>query len=105
MGRRGVVPAIFYGGLVFFAITSTILPFGFAGDSLKLLDFTPLGLVNSPCPGFEGLLVNLKWQEDGLLVFGLVLSAAIPWLLTALFLKPGQSEKQADSGDEMQEAG
>ena len=52
----------------------------------------------------ESFRVPLRDTLDGLLVLGLVLSAAMPWLLTGLFLRPG-GPRSSDDIDHMQEAG
>jgi hypothetical protein len=88
MGRRGVMDMLFYACLVFFALASTFLPFFYAGAIGGIVNFTPTGVVEGPLPGFDSLLIGSPLQEVWTLILGLLLSAGIPWLLVALFLKP-----------------
>jgi hypothetical protein len=56
-----------------------------------------LGLLRSPFPGFEMLMLSAIpsiFSGDPLaasILLGLLLSSGVPWLLTAMFLKPGKT--------------
>lgn len=87
LGQRGVPEALGYTLLVSLALTLTLLPF-FAGTSgAGSFTFSALGVVCTPVPSFEQLLAGFSFGEDWLLVFGLLLSAGIPWLLAGWFLR------------------
>ena len=88
MGRRSVQDAVLYTLLVFFALASTFLPFFFTGTGGELVSISPVGVVTGPLPGFDSLLIGSALGEVWTLILGLLLSAGIPWLLVALFLKP-----------------
>ena len=88
MGRRGFGDMLAYGALVFFALASTFLPFFYSGAMDRLVDLTPSGIVTGPLPGFDSLLIGSRIEDVWTLILGLLLSAGIPWVLVALFLKP-----------------
>jgi len=57
------------------------------------MELSPLAMLHTPLPGFETLLTYIALDWDWIsLVGGLVLSAGLPWLLAAWFLKPTQAE-------------
>ncbi|MBN2082847.1 hypothetical protein JW859_11675 [bacterium] len=93
MGRRGPAEFATYTAICVLAIIATILPF-FAGQPIShLVELSPLAMLHTPLPGFETLLTYIALDWDWIsLVGGLVLSAGVPWLLTAWFLKPAQAE-------------
>jgi hypothetical protein len=101
MGRRGIVDIILYGLLAGAAMIATVTPFMVGQPENNMFNFDPLGLVWTPFPGFEALMI-VPWQElvseylAATLVLGLLLSAAVPWLLTALFLKPAKDKAPPD---------
>jgi hypothetical protein len=83
----------------------TITPFFVGQQASQIFQLNPMGVVHSPFPGFEALML-ISWQElvsgewlDATLILGLLLSAGVPWLLTALFLKPTHNQ-QLNSGPE-----
>jgi hypothetical protein len=99
MGRRGVLEFALYAVLVGCALLTTILPFMVGQPWSQLFEFSAMGMVHTPFPGFENLIVGAVSEAftdysygDGIsplsMIAGLLLSAGIPWLLTALFLKP-----------------
>jgi len=93
MGRRGPAEFATYSAICVLAIIATILPF-FAGQPIShLMELSPLAMLHTPLPGFETLLTYIALDWDWIsLVGGLVLSAGLPWLLAAWFLKPTQAE-------------
>jgi hypothetical protein len=99
MGRRSLQDMMVYACLVFIALASTFLPFFFNGSG-SIINFTPYGVVSGPLPGFDSLLFGSQLGEVWTIILGLLLSAGIPWLLVALFLKP----KPPQLPDDMQVA-
>jgi len=99
MGRRSAVDLLAYLALTAAAISTTILPFVTTPgvDWSGLVNFGPLGVITAPFPGFEALLISPTQSENWLIIFGLLLSAGVPWLMTGLFLRP-TSSKRDDSG-------
>jgi hypothetical protein len=92
MGRRSVGDLLLYTVLCVAGLVTTGMPF-FAGSGLNSVspfETGPLALMISPFIGFESLLADgFVWDTMWLtLVGGLLFSAAVPWVLTALFLKP-----------------
>ncbi len=87
MGRRSLSHMLMYGALVFFALASTVLPF-FFNENGDLINISPDGVVSGPLPGFDSLLFGSPLSEVWTIILGLLLSACIPWVLVALFLKP-----------------
>jgi hypothetical protein len=90
MGRRSPGSLVVYSILTFVAIASTIMPFGLVQEPGKVVWFNIKGVMHSPFPGFDLLFIGGYLEQDWMLVLGLLLSAGVPWLLTAMFLKPGQ---------------
>lgn len=101
MGRRSPATFLLYTILAAAAMILTITPF-FVGQSESLIfQLNPVGVVRSPFPGFEALML-VSWHElvsgewmDATLILGLLLSAGVPWLLTALFLNPMQNQQRS----------
>jgi hypothetical protein len=60
----------------------------------------PLAIMTSPFVGFENLLAEPEFLSGMwlTLVAGLLFSAAVPWLLAALFLKPAAAVPEAVQG-------
>ncbi|MEZ5336926.1 MAG: hypothetical protein R3F46_01575 [bacterium] len=103
MGRRSALSFGMYLILCMIAVTTTFLPFMYAQPDGEILLLNVEGLVHTPLPGFESLLVGYNLVEDWQLVLGLLLSAGIPWLLTGLFLKAGNDSHQtADDMPDME---
>jgi hypothetical protein len=105
MGRRGVLHWLLYGLLAGAAMIATITPFTVGQAENQMFNFNAVGMVYTPFPGFENLMmVSLhELMVDYLsasIILALLLSAGVPWLLTALFLKPGSSPQQF-SGPEL----
>ncbi|MDQ3024691.1 MAG: hypothetical protein M3R04_09990 [bacterium] len=100
MGRRSVASFAVYSALCFIAIVATILPFFVVQQFGMAVWFSALGMVAGPFHGFDSLFVGESVEDDWMLILGLVLSAGIPWLLTAMFLKPNQRDA-APSGPEL----
>ena len=92
MGRRSMLDALLYTVLCFVSIVTTIMPFVFAQEVHKIVALNAVGMVKSPFPGFESLLIGQNVLDGWLLMLGLLLSAGIPWLLTSLFLRPAAEQ-------------
>ena len=105
MGRRSPVHFLLYLLLGGAAMVATITPFLVGQSENDLFHFNPLGMIKTPFPGFENLMM-ISLHElitdylSATVVLGLLLSAGVPWLLTALFLKPTQ-DQQRSSGPEV----
>jgi hypothetical protein len=100
MGRRGCAELAAYSVLALAAVVATILPFVVERPYHGIVARVPEALLHTPFPGFEWLAAGLAAQGTFaaeniglalLLITGLLLSAAAPWLLTAWFLKPAQA--------------
>ncbi|MCH7472241.1 hypothetical protein IIA79_04745 [bacterium] len=99
MGRRGPLVMLAYTAICVVAICSTLMPFIFAQQVSELIEISPLGLMGTPFPGIENLLTGPVMSDSWLLIFGLVLSAGVPWLLTGMFLRPAKGAgPQRDAG-------
>jgi len=101
MGRRSQTHLLLYLLLAGLAMGTTLMPFFVGQPQNNLMTWGPMAIMHTPFPGFETLLVTpltysslsgpgmTEFAWTGItLVLGLLLSAAIPWLMTALFLKP-----------------
>jgi hypothetical protein len=92
MGRRCLVDFVVYAGLCLAAIGTTLVPYLICAPHGKIFEFSALGVVHSPLPGFEWVLVSPAIDSSWLsIVGGLVFSAGVPWLLAGLFLRPERS--------------
>ncbi|MCB1187804.1 hypothetical protein KDL29_11615 [bacterium] len=94
MGRRSFLSSLLYSIVCIVAIFTTVIPFSYAQPDGQWLISSSEALVHTPLPGFETLMIGYSMQEDWMLVFGLLFSAGIPWLLTGLFLKSGNDSHQ-----------
>ncbi|GEM_PF-1800427 len=92
MGRRGPAELLLYTTLCVVALGATLVPFLLGTPSGRYFEFTVRGVMHSPVPGFEMLLISPIFDWGWIsIVGGLVLSAGVPWLLTGLFLRPNRS--------------
>ena len=77
---------------------ATVTPFFVGQPASHLFNLNTMGLFDSPFPGFESLMMVglgelLSDYMAATLILGLALSAGVPWLLTAMFLKPTQASR------------
>jgi len=96
MGRRGFGEALAYTTLAGVAIVSTVLPFFFSQEVSKVFNYTPMAMITTPFPGFENCLAGATFEDTWMLILGLICSAAVPWLLTGLFLRPPRVQLPSD---------
>jgi hypothetical protein len=96
MGRRGFGEALAYTTLAGVAIVSTVLPFFFGQELSKVFNYSPTALITTPFPGFENCLAGATFEDTWMLILGLLFSAAVPWLLTGLFLRPPRVQLPSD---------
>lgn len=99
MGRRGKADLGLYAVLCGLGLLTNLMPFYVASDvSNSIFRLEPLAVMTSPFIGFEYLLAAPEmWDFMSVtLVLGLLFSAAVPWLLTALFLHPQHANLPPD---------
>lgn len=80
------------------ALGTTLMPFFVGQPESHLMELSPMAIMHTPFPGFEMLMISpirvieysgfMDAFMSSTLILGLLLSAALPWLMTALFLKP-----------------
>ena len=100
MGRRGFGEFLAYSAICVLAIVTTIVPFLYGLHPSDILDCSALGVLTTPLPGFEKVLLGFSVDASWfMLIGGLVFSAGIPWLLTSLFLRPEGSFERGSSPD------
>lgn len=105
MGRRSFGDFMLYAVLCAVGLLTNLLPFFVASEATyHPFLWKPEALMSSPFVGFESLLSEPEFS-NGMwltLVFGLLFSAAMPWLLTALFLRPRATASLPGAGDTME---
>ncbi|MCB1216373.1 hypothetical protein KDL44_03220 [bacterium] len=100
MGRRSLLSGLLYSTVCLIAIFTTVIPFSYAQPDGQWLISSSEALIHTPLPGFETLMIGYTMQEDWMLVFGLLLPAGIPWLLTGLFLRSEGSAPLPEDDDQ-----
>jgi len=107
MGRRGKSDLGLYAVLCGFGLLANLMPFYAASEvTNSIFRLEPLALMTSPFVGFEYLLAEGVYYWDFMsvtLILGLLFSAAVPWVLAALFLKPAVQAPMAAQGGSWEE--